>query len=83
MNIKRSQVKLTNIAFELIVPFIIILILGPDLYLIAENIPVVGKFLKLILPSPEGNIIDFIKIIIDTILVAGVIEIIKWKIKKM
>jgi len=80
MHNKRGEVNITHLTFQIIIPFIVILALGSDLYKITENLPVVGPIFKFILPSPDGEIIDFVKIVIDTLVVAGIIELIKRKV---
>ena len=82
MGNKRGEVNITHLAFQIIVPFIVILALGSDLYKLTENLQVVGPIFKFILPSPDGEVTDFIKIVIDTLVVAGVIELIKRKINR-
>jgi len=79
---KRGEVNITLLAFQIIVPFIVVIALGSDLYKLTENLPVVGVAFKFILPSPNGEIIDFVKIVIDTAIIAGIIELIKRRINR-
>ena len=56
------------LAFEFIIVFKLIEVLGPELYKMTEGIPL-GAIFRIILPSPEGIALDYLKIFLDTLII--------------